>query len=157
MNSSHHRTHVTGNTFTESIRYVFQANDHNQTLSCRIGGKWIDPSSQHGAKRTNESSARLFVLCKWERKLTSWSVSFLISDLLCLDSLTAPPHPLDPITFHLKIGRPGVIAVNFSVTPRPRIVYWQLSNGTKLYVEPYIEPVSNYTPYQIFQLKTLVK
>lgn len=129
MNSSHHRTHVNGNTFTESIRYVFQANDHNQTLSCRIGGKWIDPSSQHGAKRTNESSARLFVL--------------------------SPPHPLDPITFHLKIGRPGVIAVNFSVTPRPRIVYWQLSNGTKLYVEPYIEPVSNYTPYQIFQLKTL--
>lgn len=72
------------------------------------------------------------------------------------DSLTAPPHPLDPITFHLKIGRPGVIAVNFSVTPRPRIVYWQLANGTKLYVEPFIEPVSNYTPYQIFQLKTLV-
>lgn len=64
MNSSHHRTNIKGNTFTESIRYVFQPSDHNQTLSCRIGGKWIDPSSQQGAKRSNESSARLFVLCK---------------------------------------------------------------------------------------------
>ena len=143
---------VNGNTFTESIIYTFELRDHNQNLSCQMGDYLIDRLNLNASGQSTERTSFISIACK-----NFIFLFFYLSTKLFLVYYAAPPQPRDPILLlDLQIGYPVEVLVDFNAIPRPTNVYWRLSNGTQLQVEPPLTPLSDQQYFKVFQLKALV-